>query len=82
MIRKILFAASAIIAGAVPYLAMAEVAITVPTSTGSSLTAQAAAQFADPGTLTLVVIAAGVPLFFYVVGRLIGLLPKGRGGRR
>lgn len=58
------------------------VAFTVPTSTAASILTAVGSQFADVGTLAVVVIAAGLPLAFYVIGRLIGLLPGRRGGRR
>jgi len=50
----------------------------VATSTGSTALATVSAAFADPGTLTIVGIAVGVPLAFYVVKRIIGLFPKSR----
>lgn len=50
--------------------------ITIPTSTASDLAANVTSQFADSGTLTVLVFAAGVPLAFYVIRKLIGLLPK------
>ena len=49
---------------------------TVATGTGSALTANISSQLSDPGTLTVVAIAAGIPLAFYVIKKLIGLLPK------
>ena len=50
----------------------------VATSTGSDILANVSSQLGDAGTLIVVAIAAGVPLTFYVVRRLIGLIPKGR----
>lgn len=50
----------------------------VPTSTASLLTANVTSQFADVGTLTVIALAAGIPLGFYVIKRLIGLIPKGK----
>ena len=67
-------------------LAMATIAsaqvIVVPTSTASNLTANVGAQVSDPGTLLVVVAAAGIPLSFYVIHQLIGLIPKARGRRQ
>jgi hypothetical protein len=51
---------------------------TVSTSTGPSLLANISSQLTDPGTLVVLAIAAGVPLAFYVIKRLIGILPKGK----
>ena len=51
---------------------------TIPTSTASSLTANISSQLSDPGTLLVVALAAGIPLAFYVIKRLIGLIPKGK----
>lgn len=48
----------------------------VPTSTASYFTANIASQLADPGTLLVVGLAAGIPLAFYVIKKLIGLVPK------
>ncbi len=42
------------------------------------LTANISSLLSDTGTLTLIALAAGIPLAFYVVKRLIGLLPKGK----
>ena len=55
--------------------------VVVPTSTAPSLTASIGAQVADPGTLLVIGVAAGIPLTFYVIHQLIGLLPKSRGRR-
>jgi hypothetical protein len=55
---------------------------TVPTSTASSLTASVGDQIGDAGTLLVIALAAGIPLAFYVIHQLIGLVPKGRAGRR
>ena len=56
--------------------------MTVPSSTQAALTADIGAQLADQGTLALVILAIAIPLFFYVVHQLMGLLPKSRAGRR
>ena len=53
----------------------------VPTSTAPSLTANVGAQLGDSGTLLVIGVAAGIPLAFYVIHQLIGLLPKSRGRR-
>lgn len=57
-------------------------AFIVPTTAAASILTAVGDQFADVGTLSVIVIAAGLPLAFYVIGRLIGLLPGRRGGRR
>lgn len=62
--------------------AHAQSVFTVPTSTAPTLLASIGAQIADSGTLLVIGVAAGVPLTFYVIHQLIGLLPKSRGGRR
>lgn len=51
---------------------------TVPTSTASTFLANVSSQIADVGTLAVVGLAAGIPLAFYVIRRLIGLVPKGK----
>ena len=45
---------------------------------GHSLLANVTSQLGDSGLLIIVAIAAGIPLAFYVIKRLIGLIPKGR----
>jgi hypothetical protein len=52
--------------------------ITVPATLGSALTANITSQFGDAGTLTVVALAIGIPLAFYVIKRVIGLMPKGK----
>jgi hypothetical protein len=49
--------------------------IAFPTSTGNSFLAFVGGQVADPGLLLVVVIAAAVPLTFYVIKQLIQLIP-------
>ena len=51
---------------------------TTPTSTAASLLSIVGDQFSDTGTLAIVALAAGIPLAFYVIRRLIGLVPKGK----
>lgn len=79
--NKFLAGASALAALATAALVHAQ-AFEVPTSTASSLTANVGTQLADSGTLTVVVLAAGIPLAFYVIHQLIGLIPKGRSRRQ
>jgi len=55
--------------------------ITVPTGTAAQYTATVGSQFSDAGTLEIIALAVGIPLFFYIVHQLMGLLPK-KGGRR
>lgn len=50
--------------------------ITMPSSTPTDLTAQITSQITDVGTLSLIILVAGIPLFFYVVKKVIGLIPK------
>jgi len=45
---------------------------------GHSLLGNLTSQLGDSGTLIIIAIAAGIPLAFYVIKRLIGLIPKGR----
>jgi len=56
--------------------------ITLASTTASLFLANAVATFNDPGTLAVVALAAGIPLAFYVLHQIIGLIPKGRSGRR
>jgi hypothetical protein len=51
---------------------------TVPTSSAAAFLANVSSQIADPGTLLVIALAVGIPLTFYVINRLIGLLPKGK----
>jgi len=51
---------------------------TVDATTGSSVLANVSSQLSDAGTLTIIALAAGIPLAFYVIRRIIGLLPKGK----
>lgn len=72
---------TAVAALATTVLAHAQM-FTVPSSTAPALTASVSQQIADPGTLLVIGVAAGIPLVFYVIHQLIGLLPKSRGARR
>jgi hypothetical protein len=62
------FAASA-------YMAFAQAIITVPTSTAQDATAAVGQQLTDDGTYKILLVAVGIPLFFYVVHKLMGLFP-------
>lgn len=74
--------AGAAVAGlAITQLASAAAFFEVPTSTASNLTANVGSQIGDAGTLLVIGVAAGIPLAFYVIHQLIGLLPKSRGRR-
>ena len=79
--KKFILASAGVISSFVA-VAAAHAQIIVPTSTVASLETTAGGQLSDPGTLLVVVLAAGVPLAFYIIHKLIGLVPKGRGGRR
>jgi len=52
---------------------------TVPTSTADSVLANVTSTLGDTGFLTILAVAAAIPLVFYVARQLIGLIPKGRG---
>jgi len=54
--------------------------IVLPTSFAPELTANVSAQLANDGIVLLLAIAIGIPLVFYVLNELIGLIPKGRRG--
>jgi hypothetical protein len=56
--------------------------LTVPTGTASTFTANVGSQFTDAGTLEIIALAVGIPLFFYIVHQLMGLLPGRKGGRK
>lgn len=81
-ITKVLAGVSGVVgAWLVSSLALATAYFTVPTSTALSLTANVGDQIGDVGTLLIIALAAGIPLSFYVIHQLIGLIPKGRGRR-
>jgi len=61
-----------------PKLAAAAALFEVPSSTPTSLTASITDTLAEPGVLAVLVFVAALPLIFWVVRRLIGLVPKGR----
>ena len=50
----------------------------IATSTANTLLANLTSQLSDAGTLLLIAVAAGIPLVFYVIKRIIGALPKGK----
>lgn len=56
--------------------------ITVPSGTAAQYTATVGSQFADAGTLEIIALAVGIPLFFYIVHQLMGLLPGRKVGRK
>ena len=56
-------------------------ALTVPSSTVSDLLASVSNIITDPGILGLIIIAASIPLVFYFVKQVIGLLPKSHARR-
>jgi uncharacterized protein YdbL (DUF1318 family) len=62
--------------------AHAQTAFVVPTSTANTATAYIGSQLADSGTITVIAVAVGIPLLFYVAHQVIGLFPKSRGARR
>ena len=74
---------SAVVGGAlVAVQSFAAGFLTIPTGTAATYTANVGAQFADAGTLEVIALAVGIPLFFYIVHQLMGLLPGRKGGRR
>ena len=73
----------AILAGLVAtFAAHAQSIFTVPSSTAGTLLANVGAQIGDPGLLAVFAVAAGVPLVFYVIHRVLGMLPGRGGGKR
>jgi len=50
----------------------------VATSVAPSLTATITDAFNDAGLLLVIALAAGLPLAFWAIKRVIGLVPKGR----
>lgn len=56
--------------------------IEMPEGFASALTANIGAQVGDQGTLLMICLVAGVPLAFYVMKELIGLLPRNRTTRK
>lgn len=82
-VYKWLTGAGAIVSSVVGAVAAhAQAFFTVPTSTAPSLTASIGSQIGDSGTLLVIGVAAGIPLAFYVIHQLIGLLPKSRSRRQ
>jgi hypothetical protein len=53
-------------------------AIAVDATLASAIMSQVSDQFTDAGTLAVLALVAGIPLAFYVIRRLIGLIPKGK----
>lgn len=54
---------------------------TLPTTTPTDMLASVSAVVTDPGLLSVAVIAVALPLAFWVIHQLIGLLPKSRARR-
>lgn len=75
--KKIYLGLGAVGAGLLPFVAGAQT-FDVPTSTASSLTANVTSQISQPGITNLLILAIGVPLFFYIVHKVFGLLPGSR----
>jgi hypothetical protein len=57
-------------------LALVGTFFTLDTASGTDLFAHASSLFND--SWVLIAVAAGIPLGFYVIRRVIGLIPKGR----
>jgi len=81
MIRKVLIGIAASTPFIAPIITHAETLFVVPTSTASQALAYVTGTLGDAGFLTVLVVAAGIPLVFYVAKQLIGLIPKARGRR-
>jgi hypothetical protein len=56
--------------------------LVVPSSTAPALLTSFSNILTDPGVLAIVILAAAIPLFFYIVHQLMGLLPKSRGRKQ
>jgi len=87
MIKRILVAGAVAGAVAFPFLAAFAQAVpqgtlTIASSSASNALASVGNIFSDAGVAAWVILAAAVPLFFYVVKQLIALLPHSRGARR
>ena len=52
--------------------------VTIPTTLGTEFLANVGTQITDPGTLAVIGIVIGLPLAFWFVKRVIGLVPKGK----
>jgi ABC-type glycerol-3-phosphate transport system permease component len=52
------------------------VSLVVPTSTAPTLLAYASGLLTDPGVLAVVAVVVGVPFGFYIIKKLISLIPK------
>ena len=50
--------------------------ITFPTSTASALVANVSSLISDPGLLTLLVLVVAIPFGFYVIKKIISIIPK------
>jgi len=75
-------AAGAVASLGVAALANAQTAVVIPTSTAADIAAGAGAQFADPGTLTVLEFVGGAIFAFWLIHMLLGLIPRARGGGR
>jgi F0F1-type ATP synthase assembly protein I len=53
-------------------------AFVVDTGLAAAILSTVTDQFADAGTLLIVGLVAGIPLAFYVIRRIVGLVPKGK----
>ena len=52
------------------------VSLVVPTSTAPNLLAYANGLLQDPGLLTVLLVVVGVPFGFYIIKKVIALVPK------
>ena len=63
---------------AIIFTIISPTAVAVPAGFVSGIQTVAGGQISDPGTLLVVVLVAGVPFAFYVIHKLIGLIPKSK----
>ena len=52
------------------------VTLTVPTSTAPTLLAYANGLLQDPGLLAVLLVVVGIPFGFYIIKKVISLIPK------
>ena len=62
----------------VAHAAVTSTPITVPTDLANAAMAFAGSQLSDPGLEVLLLVVIGVPFAFYIIHKVIGLVPKGR----
>lgn len=78
--KKIYTVLGVITAGLLPFVAGAQT-FDIASGTATGLTASVTEQLTQPGVLGLVTLAIAIPLFFYIVHQIMGLLPGRRAKR-